>query len=136
MGSGDPLGAPLPEDAKTQQSETIIIDGSPDKQGDAPDHRHSGKRKSGALGEDEIQAFASMADAVKEVTAAIKESKHTGMHLYLYSAIMEAAGFTEEALMLALIHLVDHKAQCVNFIGMAEQHMTLWLSTFLGKYYR
>jgi hypothetical protein len=36
---------------------------------------------------------------------------------------------------VALGHLVDHKAQGVNFVGMAEQHRTLWLRNFMGKYY-
>ncbi|CAM0873120.1 unnamed protein product [Alopecurus aequalis] len=135
MGLGDPLSTPLPEDAETQESDTVVNDG-PDKPGDAPGHGHGGKRKRGALGDDEIQAFASMTEAVKEVAAAIRKSKPRDMHPDLYSAVMDAVGFTEEGLMLALGHLVDHKAQGVNFIGMAEQHMTLWLSTFLGKYYK
>ncbi|CAM0904209.1 unnamed protein product [Alopecurus aequalis] len=132
MGSGDPLGTPLPEDAETQESDTVINDG-PDKPVDPP--IVGGKRKRGALGDDEIQAFSSMTEAVKEVAAAIRENKPTDLHPDLYAAVMDAVGFTEEALMLALGHLVDHKAQGVNFVGMAEQHRALWLRTFLGKYY-
>ncbi|CAM0910915.1 unnamed protein product [Alopecurus aequalis] len=132
MGSEDPLGTPLPEDAHTHESDTVVIDG-PDKPADAP--ILGGKRKRGALGDDEIQAFSSMTEVVKEVAAAIRDNKPTNLHSDLYAAIMDAVGFTEEALMLALRHLVDHKAQSVNFVGMAEQHRTLWLRTFLGKYY-
>ena len=132
MGSGDPLGAPLPEDAETQESETVVLDG-PDKPADPP--IVGTKRKRGALGDNEIQAFTSMTEAVKEVAAAIRENKPTNLHPDLYAAVMDAVGFSEEALMLALGHLVDHKAQGVNFVGMAEQHRTLWLRTFLGKYY-
>ena len=76
-----------------------------------------------------------MTEAVKEVAAAIRENKPTDLHPDLYAPVMDAVGFTEEALMLALGHLVDHKAQGVNFVGMAEQHRTLWLRNFLGKYY-
>ncbi|CAM0944399.1 unnamed protein product [Alopecurus aequalis] len=132
MGSGDPLDTPLPEDADTQESDTVVIDG-PDKPADAP--ILGGKRKRGALGDDEIQAFSSMTEAVKEVAAAIRENKPTNLYPDLYVAVMDAVGFTEEALILPLGHLVDHKAQGVNFVGMAEQHRTLWLRTFLGKYY-
>ncbi|CAM0947097.1 unnamed protein product [Alopecurus aequalis] len=101
-------------------------------------HRQTchGLRKRGALGDDEIQAFSSMTEAVKEVSAAIRENKPTDLHPDLYVAVMDTVGFTEEALMLALCHLIDHKAQGVNFVGMAEQHRTLWLRTFLGKYYK
>ena len=133
MGSGDPLGASLPEDAETQESETVILDG-PDKPADPPPIVGT-KRKRGALGDDEIQAFTCMTEAVKEVAATIRENKPTDLHPDLYAAVMDVVGFSEEALMLALGHLVDHKAQGVNFVGMAEQHRTLWLRTFLGKYY-
>ena len=75
-----------------------------------------------------------MTDAVKEVAQAIRESKPTDMHPDLYRAVMDAVGFTEEDLMAALGHLVDHKAQGVSFVGMHEQHRTLWLRTFLAKY--
>ncbi|CAM0953393.1 unnamed protein product [Alopecurus aequalis] len=88
------------------------------------------------MDEDEIQAFSSMTEAVKEVAAVIKDNKPTDLHPDLYGVVMYAVGFTEEALMLALGYLVDHKAQGVNFVGMAEQHMTLWLRNFLGKYYK
>ncbi|CAM0944119.1 unnamed protein product [Alopecurus aequalis] len=89
MGSGDPLGTPLPEDADTQESDTVVIDG-PDKPADAP--ILGGKRKRGALGDDEIQAFSSMTEAVKEVAAAIRDNKPTDPHPDLYAALMDALG--------------------------------------------
>ena len=49
------------------------------------------------------------------------------MHPDLYNVVMDSIGLTEEALMVALIHLVDHKAHGVYFVGMAAHHMTLWL---------
>jgi hypothetical protein len=57
------------------------------------------------------------------------------MHPNLYNAIMNAIGFNEEALMVALGYLVDNKAQGVNFVGLPEQHRTLWLKTYLAKNY-
>jgi hypothetical protein len=48
---------------------------------------------------------------------------------------MNAIGFNEEALMVALGYLVDNKAQGVNFVGLPEQHRTLWLKTYLAKNY-
>jgi hypothetical protein len=37
--------------------------------------------------------------------------------------------------MVALSHLVDHKAQGTNFVGMADAHMALWLRNYLSKHY-
>ena len=56
------------------------------------------------------------------------------MHPDLYMAVRDAVGFTEEALMVALSHLVDNKATWVAFVGMHLQHRTIWLRTFLAKY--
>ncbi|CAM0907935.1 unnamed protein product [Alopecurus aequalis] len=98
-------------------------------------HGHGVKRKRGALGDDEIQAFASMTEAVKDVASTIRETKQLDMHRDLYSAVMNQIGFTDENLMVALGHLVDHRAQGVNFVGMSGQHMTLWLRPFLARYH-
>ncbi|KAK1666310.1 hypothetical protein QYE76_054469 [Lolium multiflorum] len=37
--------------------------------------------------------------------------------------------------MVALSHLVDHKAQGSSFVGMIEPHRVLWLRNYLGKYH-
>jgi hypothetical protein len=47
------------------------------------------------------------------------------MHPDLYAAVMEVVGFSEEALMAALSHLVDYKAQGTNFFGMQPTHRVL-----------
>ncbi|CAM0951200.1 unnamed protein product [Alopecurus aequalis] len=143
IGSGDPLGVPLPEDAETRDSEPVIVDGPAEKQGEGHAHGHNHghgqghglKRKRGALGDDEIQAFASMTEVVKEVASAIRDNKQLDKHPDLYSAVMDQIGFTDENLMVALGHLVDHRAQGVNFVGMSGQHRTLWLRTFLARYH-
>jgi len=62
---------------------------------------------------------------VRDVAQASRDNKPTDMHPELFKAVMAICGFSEEALMVALGHLVDHKAQGVNFVGMAEQHMIL-----------
>ena len=115
-GSGDPLGAQT-DFTDTQESETVILDGL-DKPANGPtgDRRGGvgvgvgagGNRERGTLSDDEIQAFSSMTDAVKEVSHAIRESKPTDMHPD--RAVMDAVGFAEEDLMVALGHLVDNKA--------------------------
>ncbi|KAK1670014.1 hypothetical protein QYE76_058173 [Lolium multiflorum] len=51
MGSSEPLGSaatnPSPEDAETQESDTINLDGPPDKAADAPEKATAGKRNRG-----------------------------------------------------------------------------------------
>ena len=93
------------------------------------------KRRRGALHEDELQAFSNITNAVKDVAQAIRDNKPTDMHPDLYNAVMTVVGFSDEALMAALGHLVDHKAQGSVFVGMNEPHRILWLRTYLGKHY-
>jgi hypothetical protein len=48
------------------------------------------------------------------------------MHHNLYQAVMDMVGFTEEDLMAALSHLVDHKAHGCSFVGMNDPQRILW----------
>ena len=72
MGSSEPLGSPAPlpapEDADTQESDTVNLDGPPEKVGDAPEKVTAGKRKRGAFADDELVAFTNMTVVVKDVT--------------------------------------------------------------------
>jgi hypothetical protein len=73
--------------------------------------------------------------AMKDVAQAVKDNKPTDMHPDLYATVMDIVGFIEEALMAALSHLVDHKAQGTNFVGMVSAYKVLWLRTYLAKHY-
>ncbi|XBH68766.1 hypothetical protein VPH35_096835 [Triticum aestivum] len=44
-----------------------------------------------------------------------------------------AGGFSDEALMAALSHLLDNKAQSVGFVAMADAHRGKWYAVFIGK---
>jgi hypothetical protein len=57
-----------------------------------------------------------MTDAVKDVAAAIRETKVEVIHPDLYGAVMYMPGFTEEDLICAFSHLVDNKAQGDAFV--------------------
>ncbi|KAI5020087.1 hypothetical protein ZWY2020_044975 [Hordeum vulgare] len=132
MGSGEPLGSPMPDFPAT--SDVEVID-SPDKHFEKPfDPVHDRKRKRGGLME-EINVFCSMTEAVKEVATAIRECKPLDVHPDLYGAIMTKAGFSDEALMASLSHLLDNKTRGVGFVAMPDAHMVLWLRSWLSKHY-
>ena len=81
----------------------------------------------------EINVLYSMAEAVKEVATAIRECKPLDVHPDLYGAVMTQGGFSDEALMAALSHLLDNKAQGVGFVAMADAHKELWLRSCLAS---
>jgi uncharacterized protein (DUF1778 family) len=135
MGSNEPLGAPSPPaeyGTDSQESEIIIIDDL-DKPFSTPPA--GGKRERGALAGDELQAFTCMTEAVKDAAQAIRENKPTDVHPDLYKAIMDMLDYSPDAPMAALNHLVDHKAQGVTFVAMANSHISLWLRNYLPKNY-
>ena len=137
MGSGEPLGSPMPDIPGTPDVE--VLDG-PDKPFEKPfnkpfDPVHDRKRNRGGLMEEEINVFCSMTEAVKEVATAIRECKPLGVHPDLYGTVMTQGGFSDEALMEALSHLLDNKALGVGFVAMADAHRVLWLRSWLGKHY-
>ena len=137
MGSGEPLGSPMPDFPGTPDVE--VLDG-PDKPAAKPfdkpfDPVHDRKRKRGGLMEEEINVFCSMTEAVKEVATAIRECKPLDVHPDLYGAVMTQGGFSDEALMAALSHLLDNKAQGVGFVAMVDAHRMMWLRSWLGKHY-
>jgi hypothetical protein len=76
-----------------------------------------------------------MTEAVKDVAAAIRETKVKVLNPDLYGAVMYTEGFTEEALIVAFSHLADNKAQGDGFVKMSDAHRVLWLRTWLAKHY-
>ncbi|KAE8815251.1 Translational activator GCN1 [Hordeum vulgare] len=64
--------------------------------------------------EEEINVFCSMTEAVKEVATVIRECKPLDVHPDLYGAVMTQGGFSDEALMASLSHLLDNKVQGVS----------------------
>ncbi|XP_048567205.1 dolabradiene monooxygenase-like [Triticum urartu] len=71
--------------------------------------------------------------SVKEVATAIREWKPLDVHPDLYGAVMTQGGFSDEALMAALSHLLDNKAQGVGFVAMADAHRGKWYAVFIGE---
>ncbi|KAI4970750.1 hypothetical protein ZWY2020_001664 [Hordeum vulgare] len=127
MGSGEPLGSPMPDFPATPDVE--VIDG-PDKHFEKPfdkpfDPVHDRKRKRGGLMEEEIN----------EVATTIRECKPLDVHPDMYGVVMTQGGFSDDALMAALNHLLDNKAQGVGFVVLSRSHRVLCLRSWLGKHY-
>ncbi|TVU47771.1 hypothetical protein EJB05_07380, partial [Eragrostis curvula] len=93
------------------------------------------KRKRTAMSEEEALLVTNMTGAINNVAAALRETGPAYVDDDLYDAVMGAAGFTEEALMVVYSHLLDNKAQGRGYIKMNDPHRVLWLRTWLGKHY-
>ena len=93
------------------------------------------KRKRSVLTDEDTVMLSKMTDAVKDVAAAIRETKVEVIKLDLYGAVMYMPNFSEEALICAFSHLVDNKAQGDAFVHMKDSHRVLWLRTWLAKNY-
>lgn len=153
MGSNEPLGNPAdfsdtsvkvetPEDNKgaktTDDAAKLWAECDKEAKEGGSGSGGSNKRKRAVLNEEDSALLVQMTDAVKDVAAAIRETKPEKpeiMHPDLYGAVMYMPGFPEEALIVAYSHLLDNKAQGDAFVGMHESHRVLWLRTWLGKHY-
>ncbi|KAE8799286.1 Histone-lysine N-methyltransferase SUVR5 [Hordeum vulgare] len=126
MGSGQPLGSPMPKYPHTQESDTINIDAH-EKYGE---HVHvlGRKRKRASFVDEDVNVFISMTEEVKEVATTIRESKSVDVHP-LYDTVMEQICFSPEALMVAFSHLLDNKANVIGFVAMGPAHRVLSLRT-------
>jgi hypothetical protein len=93
------------------------------------------KRKRCTLTEEDQMVFSGMTEAVRDVAAAICETKVELVNPELYGAVMYMPGFNDEALIVAFSHLLDNKAQGDAFVKMTEAHRVLWLRTWLAKHY-
>ena len=146
MGSSEPLGSPS-EFAETSLKADMKVDDVEKLFGEAPKNEDGaeggGASGSGAgnksrkcmLSEEDIIVMTGMTGAVKEVAAAIRETKVEDCHPELYGAVMFMPGFSEEALLAAYSHLLDNKAHGTAFVKMTDSHRVLWLRTYLAKHY-
>ncbi|XP_023156871.1 uncharacterized protein [Zea mays] len=53
----------------------------------------------------------------------------------IYNVVINCPGFSREALMYALNHMMEHKATSLVFLDMTPDDRDLWLKTFLAKHY-
>ncbi|XP_020393896.1 uncharacterized protein [Zea mays] len=146
MGSNEALGSPCEVATSSVKTDSLDEDKSgksvkTDSLGEATKDMKEGssgvgnKRKRGVLTDEDTLMLSKMTDAVKDVAAAIRETKVEVINPDLYVAVMYMPGFSEEALICAFSHLVDNKAQGDAFVHMTDSHRVLWLRTWLAKNY-
>ncbi|CAO2170864.1 unnamed protein product [Urochloa humidicola] len=147
MGSNEALGSPSlfydsdvksePYDeekaAKGMEEHAKMFAAVPKEMATGP--KEDRKRKRSLLSEEDHAVFSCMTEAVKDVAAAIRETKVEMLNPELYGVVMYTTGFNEEALIVAFSHLADNKAQGDAFVKMTEAHRVLWLRTWLDKHY-
>jgi hypothetical protein len=148
MGSNEPLGKPtdivdILDDGIEVTSKFVdcsnltnkgktVDKGTPDESND--NKPNLGKRKRFMTDED-VAMFNGMKEAVSDVAAAVCESIHVEAAPGIYNAIINCPGFSREALMYALNHMMEHKATSLVFLDMSPDDRDLWLKTFLAKHY-
>jgi hypothetical protein len=125
MGSSEPLGFPLDfvESSLKPNSDYMKVDDVAKLFGEAEAPKNEdgaaaagsgfgggNKRGRCMLSEEDIIVMTGMTGAVKEVAAAIGETKVEDSHPKLYDVVMFMPGFSEEALLAAYSHMLDNKA--------------------------
>lgn len=148
MGSNEALGSPcegatssIKTDSLDEDKSGKSVDDGAKMWGEATKDMKEGssgvgnKRKRSVLSDEDTLMLSKMTDAVKDVAAAIRETKVEVINPDLYVAVMYMPGFSEEALISAFSHLVDNKAQGDAFVHMTDSHRVLWLRTWLAKNY-
>jgi alpha-D-ribose 1-methylphosphonate 5-triphosphate synthase subunit PhnH len=79
--------------------------------------------------------FNGMKETVSDAAAVVRESIHAEAAPGIYNVVINCPGFSREALMYALNHMMEHKATSLVFMDMTPDDRDLWLKTFLAKYY-
>jgi hypothetical protein len=72
---------------------------------------------------------------VEGVGDALKAPQHIEVHEDLYGCVMGCPGYSQEALMFALVYLLNNKAEGLYIVQMTEAHRILWLRTYLSTSY-
>ena len=150
MGSNEPLGKPsdivdILDDGIGVSSEFVdasnltgkgktVDKGTPGDSIDTKPMSNLGKRKRFMTDED-VAVFNGMKQAISDVAAAVRESIHAEAAPGIYNAVINCPGFSREALMYALNHMMEHKATSLVFLDMTPDDRDLWLKTFLAKHY-
>lgn len=140
MGSNEPLGTDMgPVDAIAAEDKSDLA--SPEVQS-GKGKESLGERSKGSDDKDrpikkrklaeEVDMMSGMIKAVESVGDALRTPQHNEVHADLYGCVMSCPGYTQEALMVALVYLLKNKAEGLCFVQMSEEHRILWLKTYLS----
>ncbi|TVU14108.1 hypothetical protein EJB05_37554, partial [Eragrostis curvula] len=151
MGSNEPLGKPTDQgvhDVNSDTTEQNHTDAEYPKATDPKSAESSktqdsskdvptnlGKRKR-LMSDEDCQMFMGMTSVVKEVAEGFTKPVKDDMYGQLYNAVMFTGGFTEEALMFALSHMLEQKSQGFGFLEMNEAHRVLGFSKCSHKSFK
>jgi hypothetical protein len=76
-----------------------------------------------------------MKEVVSNVSTVVRESVHAEATPGIYNVVIDCLGFSREALMYAMNHMMEHKVTSLVFLDMTPDDRDLWLKTFLAKHY-
>jgi hypothetical protein len=139
MGSNEPLGTDMGQmdidtggevsDMGKTDAQFVKPSASKSEKEVASDgNERGGKRR--RLTQEEADLMGGMVKAVENVGEALKAPQHNEVHEDLYACVMGCPGYTQEALMVALVYLLKNKAEGLCFVQMSEEHRVLWLKTY------
>ncbi|WVZ82094.1 hypothetical protein U9M48_029396 [Paspalum notatum var. saurae] len=130
MGSNEPLDMPETEAIDLDAETPIEVDEDPLPSVTKPKLECTRKGKRKRVADEEATLMTGLTDAIKGFSAAVSDAVPG-----LYQAVMSCPGFTREALMAALGHLTEKKANGLMFVEMIPDDRELWLRTYLAKNY-
>ena len=141
MGSSEPLGTDIGQIddnggdvsdlSKTEVHSGKAVDVPPESSKGAEGKERGGKRRK--ISQEEVDLMNGMVVAVQSVGEALKAPQHNEVHEDLYECVMGCPGYSQEALMFALVYLLKNKAEGLCFVQMSEAHRILWLRTHLSN---
>jgi hypothetical protein len=148
MGSNEPLGKPtdivdILDDGIEVTSKFVdcsnltnkgktVDKGTP---GESNDNKPNLGKKKRFMTDEDVVVFNGMKEVVSDVATAVHESIHAEAAPGIYNVVINYPGFSREALMYALNHMMEHKATSLVFLDMTPDDCDLWLKTFLAKHY-
>jgi len=103
------LGRTEAQSGKVKEAGTDSSKGSDEKE-------RGGKRRK--LAQEEIDLMNGMIKAVESIRDTLKAPQHNEVHQDLYSYVMTCPGYSQEALMFALVYLLKNKAEGLCFVQM------------------
>jgi hypothetical protein len=131
MGSNEPLGKPtdivdILDDGIEVTSKFVdcsnltkkgktVDKGTPGQSND--NKPNLGKRKRFMTDED-VVVFNGMKEVVSDVAVVVRESIHVEAAPEIYNVVINCLGFSREAIMYAVNHMMEHKATSLVFLDM------------------